>query len=99
MSKTVNFPLYDEFLKIFIDHEISNWQAKYFWEKMGLNQCYRAKRCKRLMYVGLRVLLRCQYLEIDTNNSTKKHLVILKLIGSMSSEIDIKNKNLNQFFP
>ena len=72
MSKSVNLPLYDEFLKIFINHEIINWQAKHFWEKMGLNQRYRAKRCKRLMYVGLRVLLRCKYLEIDVTKSSKK---------------------------
>lgn len=72
MSKSVNLPLYDEFLNIFINHEIINWQAKHFWEKMGLNQRYRAKRCKRIMYVGLRVLLRCKYLEIDVTKSSKK---------------------------
>ena len=72
MSKSVNLPLYDDFLKIFIDNEIINWQAKHFWEKMGLNQRYRAKRCKQLMYVGLKVLLKCQYLKIDANKSTKK---------------------------
>lgn len=72
MSKSVTLPLYDEFLKIFINHKIKNWQAKHFWEKMGLNQHYRAKRCKRLMYVGLRVLLRCKYLEIDVTKSSKK---------------------------
>ncbi|AYA68929.1 hypothetical protein CDG62_11535 [Acinetobacter sp. WCHA55] len=72
MSKSITLPLYDEFLKIFINHEIKNWQAKHFWEKMGLNQPYRAKRCKRLMYVGLRILLRCKYLEIDVTQSSKK---------------------------
>ena len=72
MPKSVNLPLYDDFLKIFIDNEIINWQAKHFWEKMGLNQRYRTKRCKRLMYVGLRVLLRCKYLEIDVSKSSKK---------------------------
>ena len=72
MSKSVNLPLYDDFLKIFMDNEIINWQAKHFWEKMVLNQRYRAKRCKQLMYVGLKVLLKCQYLEVDANKSTKK---------------------------
>lgn len=72
MSKSVNLPLYDDFLKIFMDNEIINWQAKHFWEKMGLNQRYRAKRCKQLMYVGLKVLLKCQYLEVDANKFTKK---------------------------
>ena len=72
MPKSVNLPLYDDFLKVFIDNEIINWQAKHFWEKMGLNQRYRAKRCKQLMYIGLRVLLKCQYLEVDANKSTKK---------------------------
>lgn len=71
MPKSVNLPLYDEFLKIFLDHKILNWQAKHFWEKMDLNQRYRAKYCKKLMYVGLRVLLKCQYLVVDANKSTK----------------------------
>lgn len=71
MPKSVTLPLYDEFLKIFIDHKILNWQAKHFWEKMDLNQRYRAKYYKQLMYVGLRVLLKCQYLEVDANKSTK----------------------------
>ncbi|MFY5965498.1 hypothetical protein ACOUVW_12930 [Acinetobacter baumannii] len=72
MSKSITLPLYDDFLKIFIDNEIINWQVKHFWEKMGLKQHYRAEHCKRLMYVGLRVLLRCKYLEIDEVKSTKK---------------------------
>ena len=72
MRKTVNLPLYDEFMNILTSHEIKNWQAKHFWEKMGLNQRYRAKCCKQLMYAGLRVLLKCQYLEVDANKSTKK---------------------------
>ncbi|OTG94067.1 hypothetical protein [Acinetobacter sp. ANC 4973] len=72
MSKSINLPLYDDFLKIFIDNEIINWQAKHFWEKMELNQRYRAERCKQLMYIGLRVLIKCQYLEVDVNKSTQK---------------------------
>lgn len=74
MSKSVNLPLYEDFLKIFIDNEIINWQAKHFWGKMGLNQRYRTKHSKQLMYVGLRVLLKCQYLEVDANKSTKKSI-------------------------
>lgn len=72
MSKSVKLPLYNEFLKIFIDHEIIDWQAKHFWEKMSFNQYYRAKYYKRLMYTGLRVLVRCEYLEINFDKSSKK---------------------------
>lgn len=72
MRKTVNLPLYNEFMVIFANYEIKNWQAKQFWEKMGLNQRYRAKRCKRLMYVGLKVLLKCNYLEVDMSKSSTK---------------------------
>lgn len=75
MTKSITLPLYDDFLKIFIDNEIINWQAKHFWEKMGLKQHYRAEHCKRLMYVGLRVLLRCKYLEIDEVKSSKKSFI------------------------
>jgi len=72
MSKSVNLPLYNDFLKIFIEYEIVNWQAKHFWEKMKLNQHYRTKEDKRLMYVGLKVLLKCEYLEVDMNQSSKR---------------------------
>lgn len=72
MSKSVNLPLYDEFLKIFINYEIVDWQAKHFWEKIMLNPDYRSLRSKQLMYVGLRVLLRCDYLKIDNIKSTRK---------------------------
>lgn len=75
MSKSVNLPLYDEFLKIFINHKIINWQAKHFWEKMGASQHNRTIHRKSLMYVGLRVLLRCKYLEIDEVKSSKKSFI------------------------
>lgn len=41
MRKTVNLPLYDEFMDIFANHEIKNWQAKHFWEKMGMSKSTR----------------------------------------------------------
>ncbi|GAB01501.1 hypothetical protein [Acinetobacter sp. NBRC 100985] len=72
MSKSVNLPLYNDFLKIFIEYEIVNWQAKHFWEKMKLNQHYRTKEDKRLMYVGLKILLKCEYLKVDVDQSSKK---------------------------
>ena len=72
MPKSVNLPLYDDFLKIFIDNEIINLQAKHFWEKIELNQRYRDKRCKQLMYIELRVLIKYKYLEVDVNRYTKK---------------------------
>lgn len=71
MKKTFKLPLYNEFLEVFANNEIHNWQAKHFWEKMGLNQRYRARRCKRLMYAGLRVLLKYNYLELDIESSKK----------------------------
>lgn len=72
MSKSAYLPLYDEFMNIFLDHEIVNWQAKDFWEKMELNPRYKTKRYKRMMYIGLRVLLRYKCLEIDVTKSSKK---------------------------
>lgn len=70
MNKTVNLPLYDEFMDIFTNHEIKNWQAKNFWEKMIEKRGIKNKD-KRLMYVGLRVLVKCNYLAVDPIHSTK----------------------------
>lgn len=70
MKKSVKLPLYDEFLEIFDNHEIQNWQAKHFWKKMALTESRRTERCKQLMYRGLKVLLKCNYLEIDESRST-----------------------------
>lgn len=49
--------------------------SKTFWEKMGLNQRYRAKRCKRLMYVGLKSYLDASILKLMLLNLQKKHSV------------------------
>lgn len=70
MKKSVKLPLYDEFLEVFDNHEIQNWQAKHFWERMVLTQSRRNERYKQLMYRGLKVLLKCNYLEIDKTQST-----------------------------
>ena len=72
MPKSVNLPLYDTFLKIFIEHKIINWQAKDFWEKVELDQLFRTRHCKRQMYTGLKILVRCEYLKIDLSKSSKK---------------------------
>ena len=34
MARNTHLPLYDDFLDLFINHEVNNWQAKDFWEKM-----------------------------------------------------------------
>ncbi|MDM1786760.1 hypothetical protein [Acinetobacter bereziniae] len=72
MRKTVNLPLYDEFMDIFANHEIKNWQAKHFWERMSVGKSYFAEQHRRLMYAGLKVLVKCQYLEVDVSQSTSK---------------------------
>ncbi|MDC5485956.1 hypothetical protein NRA67_19490, partial [Acinetobacter baumannii] len=49
MRKIVNLPLYDEFMDIFMNHEICNWQAKNFWEKINLSQTYGSYERRRQM--------------------------------------------------
>ncbi|ENU93546.1 hypothetical protein F971_00804 [Acinetobacter vivianii] len=71
MRKTVNLPLYDEFMDIFANHEIRNWQAKHFWKEMVGSLNIRAEQDKRLMYAGLKILVKCDYLEVDITQSKK----------------------------
>jgi len=72
MKNAVNLPLYNEFLEIFDKHKIVNWQAKNFWQVMELNKLCEERKCRRQMYAGLKVLVRCQYLKIDTDQSSKQ---------------------------
>ncbi|MFK4049002.1 hypothetical protein [Acinetobacter venetianus] len=71
MKKNVKLPLYDEFLEIFDNHQINNWRARHFWEKIQYKKPYNTKFYKGQMYAGLKVLLECKYLEIDEEKSTK----------------------------
>ena len=71
MKRPVHLPLYHEFLELFDNYEIQNWEAKKFWEKLNINQIYRNDKTKRLMYSGLKVLIRFQYLEVNHETSRK----------------------------
>lgn len=71
IKRSVHLPLYHEFLELFDNHEIQNWQAKQFWEKLNISQHNRTEKTKRLMYSGLRVLMQLQYLEVDPLTSKK----------------------------
>lgn len=85
MAKTI-LPFYKEFAEIFEKHDIINWQAKDFWGKIGLQESYDAKNRRKMLYKGLRILVRDEYLRIDPAKSNKQcfsyvqtaHLVHLK---------------------
>lgn len=85
MANTI-LPFYNEFAEIFENHDIINWQAKDFWEKIGLQEAYDAKNRRKMLYKGLRILVKTKYLRIDPAKSTKQcfsyvqteHLVHLK---------------------
>lgn len=71
MKRPVHLPLYHEFLELFDNYEIQNWEAKQFWEKLNITQDKRNEKTKRLMYSGLKVLMYYKYLEIDPATSKK----------------------------
>ena len=52
MKRPVHLPLYHEFLELFDNYEIQNWEAKQFWEKLNISQNNRNENSKRLMYSG-----------------------------------------------
>ena len=55
MARNTHLPLYDDFLDLFINHEVNNWQAKDFWEKMLTSRPNMPKTAKRRMYSGLTI--------------------------------------------
>lgn len=71
MARNTHLPLYDDFLDLFINHEVNNWQAKDFWEKMLTSRPNMPKTAKRRMYSGLKILLDFEYLEVNPTASSK----------------------------
>ncbi|MFV5312352.1 hypothetical protein VXN68_09095 [Acinetobacter schindleri] len=71
MKRSIHLPMYYEFLELFDNYEIQNWEAKQFWEKLNISQNNRNEKSKRLMYSGLRVLMQLKYLEVNPLTSKK----------------------------
>lgn len=71
MKRSIHLPMYYEFLELFDNYEIQNWEAKQFWEKLNISQNNRNEKSKRLMYSGLRILMQLQYLEVNPLTSKK----------------------------
>ncbi|MGO1064073.1 hypothetical protein [Acinetobacter lwoffii] len=71
MKRSIHLPMYYEFLELFDNYEIQNWEAKQFWEKLNMSQNNRNEKSKRLMYSGLRVLMKLKYLEVNPLTSKK----------------------------
>ncbi|WP_180103907.1 hypothetical protein [Acinetobacter sp. YH12134] len=71
MPRSIHLPLYDEFLELFDNHTVQNWEAKKFWEKINIKQASRNEKSRRLMYSGLKVLRRCKYLSVASENTKK----------------------------
>lgn len=71
MSRKTHLPLYDDFLELFINYEINNWQAKDFWKKMLTSRPNMSKTARSRMYSGLKILLDFKYLEVNPTASSK----------------------------
>lgn len=98
MKKNIKLPLYDEFLEIFDNHQINNWRARHFWEKIKLEDCYKTKWYKNQMYTGLKVLLECKYLEVDDEKSTKTSFSYKETPRLNELRDQYKKQKLERFF-
>lgn len=70
--KTSFLPLGFEFLSIFENYQVVDWQAKHFWEKMPFDDEYNKNILKARMYRGLNILVQHKYLKkiksLNNNN-------------------------------
>lgn len=48
MKRPVHLPLYHEFLELFDNYEIQNWEAKQFWENLILVRTTEMKKLRGL---------------------------------------------------
>lgn len=98
MKKTVKLPLYNDFMDIFENHEVKNWQAKNFWEVMKFNIPDGSQKFKRQMYTGLKVLLTCEYLKIDSTRSSKQLFIYNETPRLEELRNRYKNEKLTTIF-
>jgi len=90
--------LYYEFLELFDNYEIQNWEAKQFWEKLNISQNNKNEKSKRLMYSGLRVLVQLQYLEVNPLTSKKNIFSYTETPRMNELRNRIKKQKLEEIF-
>lgn len=90
-------PLFDEFMEIFENCEILNWEAKHFWGKIKSNAPSKTLEDRNKMYKALSILVNIGYLEVNKDSSTKLHRYIeTKLLKKL--RCDLKSKKLVSYF-
>ena len=62
MAKPTPLPFYDEFMTIFKNHNISNWEAKDFVKLIMGNNVKINKKNQFEIYKALKILVRYKYL-------------------------------------
>ena len=72
MTKATPLPLYDEFMLVFRNHKIENWEAKDFVKVITRDSQNINKKIQFQIYKALKILVRFNYLSIDKSKSTKK---------------------------
>ncbi|WP_312329237.1 hypothetical protein [Acinetobacter sp.] len=98
MKRPRHLPLYYEFLELFDNYEIQNWEAKQFWEKLNISQNNKNEKSKRLMYSGLRVLVQLQYLEVNPLISKKNIFSYTETPRMNELRNRIKKQKLEEIF-
>ncbi len=71
MAKPTPLPFYDEFMTIFKNHNISNWEAKDFVKLIMGSNVKINKKNQFEIYKALKILVRYKYLSIDPSQSTQ----------------------------
>src|SRR5690606_38511519 len=98
MQKVFSLPLYNDFMKVFDNNRIISWRAKNFWNAMEINPCFDKNKIRRQMYAGLKILVICEYLKIDTSRSSKKVFVYSETERLEELRNKYKNEKLNVIF-
>ncbi|KEC83674.1 hypothetical protein [Acinetobacter sp. ETR1] len=75
MAKPTPLPFYDEFMTIFKNHNISNWEAKDFVKLIIGSNVKINKKNQFEIYRALKILVRYKYLSINPTQSTQKRFI------------------------
>lgn len=85
-------------MEVFDNNQITNWKAKNFWAAMKFKQCHNIQKFRRQMYAGLKILLICEYLKIDTTRSNKQVFIYSETPRLEELRNRYKNERLKNIF-
>ena len=96
MKRPVHLPLYHEFLELFDNYEIQNWEANLFWLNIEHLSQIETKEQRQQMYNGLRVLTSNDYLRVEYSKYNRRIFLYSETLKLHQFRRNVLAENYNE---